>query len=548
MTSSEIRQKFLKFFEERGHVVVPSSPLVPEGDASVLFTTAGMQQFKPYYIGKKSPMSDMGSLNVASVQKCVRTSDIEEVGDERHLTFFEMLGNFSFGGYWKKEAITYAYEFVTKEMNLEIDYVTVFEGREGVPHDVESENIWRSLNPSLDIRRCGMEDNFWGPTGEEGPCGPTTEIYVDGIEIWNIVFNEFYQNKDKTLVSLEKKGIDTGMGLERLAKVVQKVPTVFDTDLFNFAPSIGSKQERVIADHVRTAVFMISDGVRPSNSERGYVLRRLIRRAVVNKGDLAFVASAVISQYKNIYDLGNLEEVVQVIRDEADKFSSVLKEGMKEFEKIGGDISGEAAFKLVSSYGFPIEMIEELAQERGVVVNRAEFDLEFKKHQEISKSGMENKFKGGLAGHSEMEVKYHTATHLLHQALRDVLGEHVEQKGSNITPERLRFDFSHPQKMTDEEKSKVENIVNEKIKAGLPVQKVTMSKEEAEKVGALHFFGDKYGDEVSVYYIGDSIDTAWSKEFCGGPHISNTSELGIFKIMKEEAVSAGTRRIKAVLQ
>ena len=559
MTSSEIRNRFLKFFEERGHTKVPSSSLVPEGDASVLFTTAGMQQFKPYYIGKKSPETDFNSKNTTSVQKCVRTSDIEEVGDERHLTFFEMLGNFSFGGptsqsfegasYWKQEAIGYAYDFVTKEMGLTIDYVTVFEGREGVPHDLESENIWKNLDPKINIKRCGMEDNFWGPTGEEGPCGPTTEIYVDGIEIWNIVFNEFYQNKDKTLVSLEKKGIDTGMGLERLAKVVQKVPTVFDTDLFDYMPrgTLDTKQARIVADHVRTSVFMIADGVRPSNSERGYVLRRLLRRALVNKGDLIKVASAVFEKYKDIYELGNKEEILDVIKEEADKFAVVLKEGMKEFDKLDGDVNGEVAFRLVSSYGFPIEIIEELARDRGINVDRIGFDEEFRKHQRISKSGMEQKFKGGLAGHSDMEVKYHTATHLLHQALRDVLGDGVQQKGSNITPERLRFDFSHPQKMTDEEKKKVEDIVNERIKSALPVQKVILPKEEAEKV-ALHFFGDKYGDEVSVYYIGDSLDTAYSKEFCGGPHIDNTSELGAFKIQKEEAVSAGVRRIKAVLQ
>ncbi len=520
MKSEEIRKRFLTFFEKHGHKVVPSSPLVTD-DPSVLFTTAGMQQFKPYYLGKPSPYGQ----NVVSIQKCVRTSDIEEVGDERHLTFFEMLGNFSFAGYWKEKAIKLAHEFVTKEMGLTIDYVTIFEGEEGVPRDDESERIWKSIDPNIKIKEFGRADNFWGPTGEEGPCGPTSEIYVGGIEIWNLVFNEFYQNKDKTLKPLEMKGIDTGMGLERLAMVVQKVPTVFDTDLFD---KPKTREERIVADHARTAVFMIMDGVRPSNTERGYVLRRIIRRAFVNSNNFPEATQRVI----DLYGLDS-KEILTVVQEEIQKFAEALAQGTKEAKK-GGD-----PFILFTSYGLPLEIIKTI----GIKIDEKDFEEKFKKHQELSKAGAEQKFKGGLAGHSEIEVKYHTATHLLHQALRDVLGAEVSQKGSNITPERLRFDFSFPRKMTDEEKKKVEEIVNSKIEEALPVENLVMNKEEAINSGALHFFDQKYPDQVSVYKIGE-----YSKEFCGGPHVKNTSEIGKIKIDKEEAVSAGVRRIKATLQ
>jgi len=525
MTSAEIRQKFLDFFEKHGHTVVPSSPLVTD-DPSVLFTTAGMQQFKPYYLGKESPYGK----NVVSVQKCVRTSDIDEVGDERHLTFFEMLGNFSFGGYWKEEAIKLAHEFVTKEMGLKIDYVTVFEGEEGVPEDAESANIWKSIDPNIVIKKFGRGDNFWGPTGEEGPCGPTTEIYVDGIEIWNIVFNEFYQNKDKTLKPLEMKGIDTGMGLERLVMVSQGVPTVFDTDLF--VPIINVAKSRLVADHIRTSVFMVSDGVLPSNTERGYVLRKLIRRASIQTQSVEEVVKTVM----NIYNLSD-EKITKVIVEEAEKFNETLSQGLKQYEK------GRDPFTLVTSFGLPFDEVKKLTEQRGIKLDEKEFQEKFKEHQEISKAGMEQKFKGGLAGHSDIEVRYHTATHLLHQALRDILGSEVTQKGSNITPERLRFDFAFPRKMTEEEKNKVEEIVNNKIKEALPVENKVMKKDEAIELGALHFFDQKYPDEVSVYTIGN-----YSKEFCGGPHVKNTREIGVFKIAKEEAVSAGVRRIKATLQ
>lgn len=569
MTSNKIRKKYLEFFSARGgsasggegHKIVQSSSLVPDGDASVLFTTAGMQQFKPYYIGVKDSIKDFGTLNIASCQKCVRTSDIEEVGDERHLTFFEMLGNFSFGGYWKEEAIQYAHEFITSPewMNLKIDFVTVFEGEENIPADLESEQIWKSIDPSIEVRKSNKSDNFWGPTGEEGPCGPTTEIYVDGIEIWNIVFNEFFQHKDKTLEPLKIKGIDTGMGLERLALVSQfpgqtGEKTIFDTDLFDYVADRNSKEGRIIADHIRTAVFMIADGVTPSNTERGYVLRRLIRRAIVNKGDIEKVASSIIEKYKEIYKFEDKAKILKFLEEEKNKFDLTIKNAVKKFEKYkqdGRTLTGSDIFTLQSSYGLPSELTINIAKGNDVLVSptwQEEFKKESEKHQEVSKAGMEQKFKGGLGGHSEMEIKYHTATHLLHQALREILGTHVEQKGSNITPERLRFDFAHPQKMTDEEKKKVEEIVNQKIKENLPVKNMMMSKEEALKIGALHFFGDKYGEEVSVYFIGPSLEEAYSKEFCGGPHISNTGVLGNFKILKEEAVSAGVRRIKAILK
>ena len=551
MQSEEIRRKFLNFFKERGHTIVPSSSLVPESDPSVLFTTAGMQQFKPYYLGIKDPVVDFGSQNTASVQKSVRTSDIDEVGDERHLTFFEMLGNFSFGGYWKEEAIRYAHEFVTREMKLDIDYVTVFEGEDGVPEDRESEEIWKLIDPNIEVKKFGRADNFWGPTGEEGPCGPTTEIYVNGMEIWNIVLNEFYQNKDKSLRSLDIKGIDTGMGLERLVMVLQNKNNIFDTDLFassvkvlSSTPSPNIRSLRIITDHIRTSAFMIADGVIPSNTDRGYVLRRLLRRSYVHARKIGAetevlnaVADLIIGHpsYKGLYnfDLDNR----RVVMDEIEKFKITLESGLKQVEK------GADPFVLFTSYGFPFELTEEIANEKGIVLDRSKFEQEMKKHQALSRAGAEKKFKGGLAGHSEMEVKYHTTTHLLHQALREVLGKDVFQKGSNITPERLRFDFSFARKMTDEEKKKVEELVNKKIKESLPVSYEDLSLEEAKKKGAVGLFEEKYGDKVRVYKIGD-----FSLEFCGGPHVKNTDILGTFKIVKEEAVSLGVRRIKAILK
>ena len=542
MKSEKIRNLFLKFFEDKGHKIVPSSSLIPESDSSVLFTTAGMQQFKLYYIGKRKAESDFGSLNTASVQRCVRTSDIEEVGDERHLTFFEMLGNFSFGGYWKKEAIKYAYEFITSPdwMNLKIDYVSVFGGEEELPSDNESEEVWKKVKgenkENFEIKKFGRADNFWGPTGEEGPCGPTTEIYVNGIEIWNIVFNEYYQSKDKFLKLLEIKGIDTGAGLERLAMVLQGVDNIYETDIF-LPLMVEAKKitddpcsQRIIADHLRASVALITDGILPSNTDRGYILRRLIRRA------------AMKTNCRMMDFTGWSESVKNVIREEMERFKKTIDRGMKEFEK------GADPFVLFTSYGFPIELTAELAKEKGANIDIEKFKMEMKKHQELSRVGAEQKFKGGLADESEQVIKYHTTTHLLHQALHEVLGNKVSQKGSNITAERLRFDFVHPTKMTNEEKKKVEEIVNQKIAEDLPVNKIILPKEEALKTGAYHSFNEKYGDEISIYFIGENLADAFSKEFCGGPHIARTGVLGKFKIIKEEAVAAGVRRIKAVLE
>lgn len=535
MSSEEIRRKFLEFFEKRGHKIVPSSSLVPENDSSVLFTSAGMQQFKPYYLGKKDAKKDFGSLNVASIQKCVRTSDIEEVGDETHLTFFEMLGNFSFGGYWKKEAIRYAYEFITGEIGLEIGYVTVFKGDKGTPADEESEEVWKSIDQKIEIRRSGREDNFWGPTGEEGPCGPTTEIYINGVEIWNIVFNEYYQGKDGTLSPLETKGVDTGMGLERLLVQVQKVSNVFETDLFPSHPE--DRVGRVMADHTRAIKMMLEENLVPSNKDQGYVLRRLMRRVLF---------------YAKKYNLSVAIDS-SVFKEEQYKFDKTLDEAMKKFNEHmeeyfngkyeGNELPPSIVFELVTSDGLPFELVLEEARDRGKEVDEAEFKNRLEAHRIKSRKGTEQKFKGGLAGHSEMEIKYHTATHLLHQALREVLGKDVFQKGSNITPERLRFDFSFPRKMTPEETTKVENLVNAQIKASLPVSYEDLSLEEAQKMGAIGLFEEKYTDKVRVYKVGE-----FSLEFCGGPHVENTKTLGLFKIKKEEAVSRGVRRIKAVLE
>jgi len=566
MRPNEVRQKFLKFFESRGHKIVSSSSLVPDGDPSVLFTTAGMQQFKPYYLEKKSAMEDFKVLNTTSSQKCIRTSDIEEVGDISHLTFFEMLGNFSFGGYFKEEAIRYAYEFIVKELGLDIDYVTVFIGDDNVPFDAESYNIWKKFVPEEKIKKFGKEDNFWGPTGKEGPCGPTTEIYVNGVEVWNLVFNEYFCKEDGTLEPLPQKGVDTGMGLERLSMMTGKTPTIFETDLFgnliqeiekvsgvSYFNSGYEKVFRIIADHIRSSVFILADGVAPSNSERGYVLRRLIRRAVrhlkilnIESSFMLKMTKVIIGNYKDAYpDLAKKEdEIISELKAEEERFEKTLKEGLKQFEKFSiHGISGHDAFILFSTYGFPFEETLEVAREKGIKVDEAGFKEEFKRHQEVSRAGMEKKFKGGLSGTSPEETRLHTATHLLHQALRDVLGEHVAQKGSNITPERLRFDFSHAEKMTPEELKKVEDLVNRKISEKLVVIVEEMTPEEAREKGAIGIFGDKYGNKVKVYSVEN-----FSKEICGGPHVSNTSELGHFKIKKEEATSAGVRRIKAVLE
>jgi len=539
MKADKIREEFLKFFEKKGHQIVPSSSLMPT-DPSVLFTTAGMQQFKPYYLGQLSPWGK----NVTSCQKCFRTSDIEEVGDSRHLTFLEMLGNFSFGGYFKKEAINLAYEFLFKELKLPLEkaHFTIFAGDDNVPEDKESFEIWQELGiPKEKIIKAGREDNFWGPTGEEGPCGPTTEIYFNGVEIWNIVFNEYYQDKDKKLTSLEQKGVDTGMGLERLAMSCQEVSTVFETDLFEpLISSISSQDEnakKIIADHIKSAVFLIAEGVLPSNVERGYIVRRLLRRAIRygKSVDLISLAKKVIGIYENIYPELKAREadIAVIIKKEKEKFAKTLEEGLKQFEK------GADAFELYATYGFPVELTVELAKEKGIKIDIEDFNKKFKSHQEVSRAGAESKFGGGGA----YSPNLHTATHLLHAALREVLGQGVKQMGSDITAQRLRFDFSYTNKMTAEEINKVSGIVNQKIKDKLEVKKEEMSYNEAVEKGALAFFKEKYPERVNVYSINN-----FSKEICAGPHVRNTSELGVFKITKEESSGAGVRRIRAILE
>ena len=592
MTANELREKFLRFFADKKHTIVPSSSLLPT-DPSVLFTTAGMQQFKLYYLGQDSPYGK----NVTSCQKCFRTSDIEEVGDNRHLTFLEMLGNFSFGGYFKEEAINWALEFLVSACQLPIEKLafTYFAGDNEVPADIESKGIWLKLGiPEKRIFGAGRQDNFWGPTGEEGPCGPTTEIYYDlkgepcekgkecgpscgcnrFIELWNLVFNEYFQDKEKKLTPLKQKGVDTGMGLERLAFVSQGGEDIFDSDLFQplieiirgqeKGVSTGSTErwERIIADHSKAAAFLISEGIFPTNVEQGYVVRRILRRTIkyganlgLEKGFLIPLVEKVIEMYWEIYfksSLMNKEEIVEVIRREEEKFNRTLKAGLKRFEKLAktGIIIGTDAFHLYDTYGFPLELTLELAKERDITVEVEGFETAFKKHQEISRAGAEKKF-GGVGKDASYEmVKLHTATHLLHQALRNVLGDHVQQMGSDITPQRLRFDFSHSEKLTARQIAAVEQIVNQKIQADLPVKKVEMKYSEAIEIGALAFFKEKYPAVVTVYFIGDPARDSgqvFSKEVCAGPHVNRTAELGSFKIEKEESSGAGTRRIRAVL-
>ena len=566
MKSFQLRKIFLEFFEKKGHKIVPSSSLIP-ADPSVLFTTAGMQQFKPYYLGEPSPYGP----NVASCQKCFRTSDIEEVGDEKHLTFFEMLGNFSFGGYFKEEAIKFALEFLIKDCKLQIEKMrfTYFKGDKEIPEDVESKKILLKLGiPEEKIVGMGREDNFWGPTGLEGPCGPTTEIHIGGIEVWNLVFNEYYKDKEGKLTPLKQKGVDTGMGLERLAMISQKKNNVFETDLFlpvikelqiaNESRNVRSK--RIIADHIKGSVFLISEGILPSNVERGYVLRRILRRAILHskilnlpKNSLIEAAKRVIEIYKNVYPevLSKQADVLTVIENEREKFEKTLEVGLKKLKseiencKLKNEkvLPGKIVFDLFQSYGFPLEITKEIAKKDGLEVNEKDFQERFKKHQEVSRIGAEKKF-GGLGKITDYNmVKLHTATHLLHAALREILGKSVRQMGSDITPERLRFDFSFERKLTREEIKKVEDLVNQKIKEGLEVKKEEMSLKEALESGALAFFKEKYPERVTVYSIGN-----FSKEICAGPHVRKTSELGIFKIKKEESAGRGIRRIYAILE
>ena len=590
MTSVELRSKFLEFFKEKGHAIIPSASLVPENDPTVLFNTAGMQPLVPYLLGEPHPMG----TRLADVQKCVRTGDIDDVGDNTHLTFFEMLGNWSLGDYFKDDSISWSYEFLTSTKWLGIPVerlaITVFAGDTDADFDTESYDKWLTLGiPDSRIAKLGKEDNWWPAGGKHpGPQGPDTEIFYwtgstpipekfdttnkNWVEIWNNVFMQFNKSADGSYIPLAKKNVDTGMGLERTLMVLNGKDNVFEIDTFlplmKIAQTLTSdlKKQRIISDHIRTASFMIADGVVPSNTDQGYVLRRIIRRMVFNtdakkvsKEVVEAFVHTIVTIYGSIYETMNMgeEKIVSEIISESEKFENTLIHGLKKFNwRIGEVKNGERSqeelpssivFDLVTTDGFPFELVKELANERGLIVDEAQFKNRFEAHRLKSRTGAEQKFKGGMGDTSESSVRYHTATHLLHRALRDVLGSEVGQKGSNITPERLRFDFSFSRKMTDEEKKKVEDMVNEQIAKKLPVHKVVMPKAEAEKTGAFHFFGDKYGDQVSVYYIGDSMETAYSKEFCGGPHVENIGTLGHFKIQKEEAVSAGVRRIKAVL-
>jgi alanyl-tRNA synthetase len=612
MKSSEIRSRFLAFFEKRGHAVIQSASLVTPDEKgttnSTLFNTAGMQPLVPYLLGKPHP----AGTRLVDSQKCLRTVDIDDIGDKTHATFFEMLGNWSLGDYFKKEAIAWSFEFLTgKDEGLGLDpnrlYVTVFEGDSVAPRDDEAAGIWRETFKKNRVDAGGdtkqgeagrifymPAKNNWWEAGDNGPCGPDTEMFYDVsgkfggktlthaeymaaddtrdvIEVWNDVFMQYEKKDGKIVGKLPKPSVDTGAGLERLTMTMQGVDNIYDTDLLKPVMDLMAKapnevrNKRIITDHLRASAFLISDGVTPSNTDRGYILRRLIRRAIINTTDkkldeqrIGKYVDTLTQTYKDSYPelLKGVQHIKKVLNEESAKFAEALAHGMKEFDRLakGGAVSGADAFMLFSSYGLPIDVTKELAKEKGMTVDVAGFDVEFKKHQDLSRAGAEQKFKGGLADHNDpMVLRYHTATHLLHQALHDVLGDGVGQKGSNITAERLRFDFSFGTKMTDEQKKRVEDIVNEKIAAKMPMQNVIMPKAEAEKTGARHFFAEKYGDQISIYFIGNDLSTAYSKEFCGGPHVKNTSELAgpegkwKFKIQKEEAVSAGVRRIKAVL-
>ena len=589
MKAIEIRNKYLDFFKRHGHAVIPSAPLIPENDPSVLFTTAGMQPLVPYLLGEKHPEG----TRLTDFQKCLRTNDIDEVGDNRHLTYFEMLGNWSLGDYFKEESIAMSFEFLTKELGIPVEKlsVTCFAGDEDCQRDEVTASCWRKAGiPEDRIYYFGKDDNWW-IAGEEGPCGPDTEMFYDTgkpkcsencnpscgcgkyVEIWNNVFMEFFKTKDGKYTKLKQHNVDTGLGLERMTMLLQGKETPFDTELFK--PVMDKLQElagendsiesrRIVAEHLRASMMIIQDGGLPSNVDRGYILRRLIRRMVrhlrklqINLNELGELIDLNIDTLKEMYPElhQNSDKIKSVIIEEKDKFEKTLERGEREFNKIvnrmkneGKDtISGQDLFTLYETYGFPPEVTQDLAREAGLKVDTTEFDKLFKEHQEKSRMGSEQKFKGGLAGTGEQEVRYHTATHLLNAALKVILGKDVHQKGSNITPERMRFDFSCDHKLTDDEKKKVEDLVNEWIAQGLDVKCEEMKKDDAIKSGAECMFIEKYPDIVTVYSIGNDKETV-SKELCGGPHVKNTSELGHFKIKKEEASSAGVRRIKAILE
>ncbi len=584
MKAIEIRNKYLNFFKNHGHSVIPSAPLIPENDPSVLFTTAGMQPLVPYLLGEKHPEG----VRLTDYQKCLRTNDIDEVGDNRHLTFFEMLGNWSLGDYFKDEAIAMSYEFLTKELGIDPSKlsVTCFAGDKDAPKDTVAAEAWKKAGiPEERIYFYGKDNNWW-IAGEEGPCGPDTEMFLDTgkpacspncqpscdcgkyVEIWNNVFMEYYKSKDGSITKLKQQNVDTGLGLERMAMLLQGKETPFDTELFlpvmeklkELAKVDNIESRRIVAEHLRASIMVISDGGRPSNIDRGYVLRKLIRRMTrhlnklqINLDELENLIDLYIETLKEMYPelVQNKAIIKQTIIEEKNKFIKTLSHGEKEFDKVVNKlkqenknvIDGYTIFKLYETYGFPPEITADLAKEQNLEIDLTEFDKLFKEHQEKSRQGSEQKFKGGLAEQNEQTTKYHTATHLLHKALQIVLGEHAKQNGSNITVERLRFDFTHPEKMTPEQLKQVEDIVNEQIKRDLKVTCEEMTLAEAKASGATGLFENKYGEKVKVYTIGD-----FSKEICGGPHVTHTGELGHFKIIKEESSSAGVRRIKAILE
>ncbi|MDB4978769.1 MAG: alanyl-tRNA synthetase [Candidatus Peribacteria bacterium] len=604
LSTNQLRQAYLDFFRSKGHAVIPSAPLVPENDPTVLFTTAGMHPLVPYLLGEPHP----AGKRLTDVQRCIRTQDIDEVGDNTHLTFFEMMGNWSLGDYFKKEAIELSFEFLIRvlEIPLEKFAVTVFEGDSDAPRDEESADIWKSLGVPTDrVGYLPKAKNWWGPAGLTGPCGPDTEMFywvgptdlppagsnpatddANWMEIWNDVFMQYNKKEDGTFEPLVQQNVDTGMGLERVAAVLQGADSVYGIDsilpivkrLESFEHHIrkGSSEEenekialhlhrhgRIIIDHLKAATFMIADGVRPSNTDQGYILRRLIRRAIRSarqlmsehtQGFCSFIASEVVIQYSEAYPFLREKEndIQQTLNFEEEQFSKALKEGSKQFEKIieslGGkkEIDGISAFHLYDTYGFPIELTKEMAAEQKLTVDEDGFKKAFEAHQSLSRAGAEQKFKGGLADNSAETTKLHTATHLLNAALRHVLGDHISQKGSNITAERLRFDFNHPDKMTPEQVAAAEKIVNDAIAADLPISYHITTVEGAKQEGAIGVFDDRYASDIKVYTIGTRTDFA-SKEICGGPHVARTGMLGSFKIQKEESSSAGIRRIKAVV-
>ena len=579
-----IKDLYINFFISKGHKQIPSAPVVPENDPSVLFNTAGMQPLIPYLMGQEHPYG----TRLCDYQKCIRTNDLDNIGDTYHHTFFEMLGNWSLGDYFKEEAIEWSFEFLTKVLNIPIERlaVTVFAGNETIPFDEVSYNKWLSLGIKEERIARTIDDNFW-IAGESGPCGPDSEMFYwrsndeipekfdtedeRWVEIWNDVFMQYNKSSDGTITELPKKNVDTGMGVERVTAILEGVNDNYESSIWKDVieliskisnlPYKGNEQSmRIIADHLRTSVFISADyaGVKPSNVGQGYILRRLIRRAIRHAKKLGInissnweqeIATLIISKYEKYYNelIDNKNVVLEVLKNEKEKFNRTLEKGLREFEKVtkdNKDIDATTAFRLYDTYGFPIELTIELAHERNINVDEEGFKEKFKAHQELSRTASAGQFKGGLSGNNEIETKYHTATHLLNAALKVVVNKDVHQKGSNITDERMRFDFSCDHKLSDEEKQKIEDLVNEWIKEGLPVTVEEMSKEDAIKSGAECMFIEKYPDIVTVYTIGDNI----SKELCGGPHVKNTNELGHFKIVKEEASSAGVRRIKAILE